>query len=207
MIINNSMDGKSTTQKHRGINRAEVHDGNQIFIFESEVKRGDEKGTCVFISHRSTDKKEAAAIAGYIKDCGLDVYIDVDDKGLQLATAKDDAQGIVDFIHKGLLQSTHILVLISDDTRESWWVPYEIGYGEKSGKQIASMMLVQDKVDAFPDYLKIVKRLFSIADFFDYVKELKHQRNPYGEICESAYPTNHPDKTGILQYIKEVESD
>ncbi len=100
----------------RGVNRAELKDGLSLALFEKQVNDGESTGTCVFISHRSTDKKAAAAIAGYIKDCGIDVYIDVDDEGLQLATINCDSEGIVTHIQKGLKASTHVLALISDDT-------------------------------------------------------------------------------------------
>lgn len=201
MINKDTMDGKFK-HRHRGINRAEVHDEIQKLLFENEVRNSDKDGVCVFISHRSTDKKEATTIANYIKDCGIDVYIDVDDEGLQIATIKEDPQEIVDFIHRGILQSTHILVLISDDTRKSWWVPYEIGYGEKSCKQIATMMLEQAEVDSFPDYLKIVKRIFSISDFLDYIKRLKRCQSRYGGVFEGNHPILLPDESEVSRCIK-----
>ena len=196
--------GVKSKQHHRGINRAEVHQGFHHTLVESKEIL-NKKGICVFISHRSTDKIEAAVIAEYIKNCGIDVYIDVDDKGLQIATIKNDAHSIVNYIHNGISQSTHILVLISDDTRESWWVPYEIGYGEKSGKKIASMMIEQDDVDAFPDYLKIVKRLFSVEDFIDYMKGLKRSQNRNVMLTENTYFNDLPDEAKISKYIKKVE--
>ena len=204
MIINKSTSSASN-KKVRGINRATIKGGINSRLLERKVDNKDSQGTCVFISHRSTDKKEAVAIANYIRDCGIDVYIDVDDNGLQIATVKDDSESIVNHIHNGLMLSTHILALISDDTRESWWVPYEIGYGEKSGKKIASMLLEQGEVDCFPDYLKIVERLFSVADFVDFVKKLVKSQSNYGGIFADTHPFKLPDTSIVSRYIKEVK--
>lgn len=201
MIIN---DSSGVNRKERGINRAEVKNELAISLFERKVEEGDSLGTCVFISHRSTDKDVAVDIAGYIRDCGIDVYIDVDDKGLQIATINNDSESIVNYIHEGLKQSTHVLALISDDTRDSWWVPYEIGYGEKANKKIASMLLEQDEVDFFPDYLKIVRRLYNTEDFIEFVKDLKRAQKVYGGIFESEHPIILPDISKVSKLIKEV---
>ena len=192
---------------NRGINRAEKLKDNSCSLFESYVRNDDEKGTCVFVSYRSADREQAVAIARYIKDSGIDVYIDVSDEGLQIATVEDNPQSVVNYIHNGLLQSTHILVLISDDTKESWWVPYEIGYGENAGKIISSMMLTDSEVESFPDYLKVFRRLFSVTDFLDYIRGLKNLRSRYGGMFEDTHPYELPDERLISGYIKEVGHD
>ena len=55
-----------------GVNRAESNNPISISIYENS--KGNQMKVCVFISHRSTDKKVAAEIAKYlkmlmIKDC------------------------------------------------------------------------------------------------------------------------------------------
>ncbi len=202
MIINESFQKNNTK---RGMNRAELKDGFPISIYEGYISKNDDLGTCVFISHKSTDTEVAAAIAAYIKDCGIDVYIDVNDEGLQIASQNNDSQEIVSHIQKGLRLSTHVLALISDDTKESWWVPYEIGYGDKAGKEISSMLLEQDEVDNFPDYLKISRRLFSIADFMDFITKLKRKKAGDVVISETAESLRLPDINKVSKYIKEVK--
>jgi hypothetical protein len=190
--------------KKRGINRAEIKDSLDSELFEKCIKEHDGRGTCVFISHRSTDKKEALEIANFFQDCGIDVYIDVKDQGLQVATQKDDPELIVKHIQDGLSLSTHVLVLISDNTRLSWWVPYEIGYGAKGNKKIASMLLENKEVDGFPDYLKIEKEICSVDDFIKFLLEVKRSSSPYGDLFENNN-VKLPDVSAVRRYIKEVK--
>ncbi len=184
----------------RGINRAEIK-GYGACIFEHHVENGDYEGTCIFISHRSSDKKAALTVSHYIRNCGIDVYIDLDDNGLQLATVKNDVQGIVNHIQDGLKKSTHLLVLLSEDTKESWWVPYEIGYAKKSGKSIASLML-KKYIDDFPDYLKIEKTIEHIDDFLKYVGEVKKKKEKYGGLFYEQKNISLPDSVILEEYIR-----
>jgi len=195
MIVNNTK---------RGINRAEINDPLVRAVYERQINNHDSQGTCMFISHRSTDKKEALAISNFIQDCGIDVYIDVKDEGLQIATQNDDPESIVKHIQKGLSLSTHVLALISENTRLSWWVPYEIGYGAKGNKTIASMLLANKEVEGFPDYLKIEKELCSANDFVAYVMEVRKSANPYGNLFENNN-VKLPDISAVKCYIKEVK--
>ena len=80
---------------------------------------------CVFISHKSEDSDTAKNIAELLQNAGLDVYLDVNDNGLQQATRKNDAEAIVKCIEKALACSTHILILVTENTEKSWWVPYD----------------------------------------------------------------------------------
>ena len=82
------------------------------------------------------------------------------DSGMVFSDRSLENLDIVDSIEKALKCSTHILVLVSDQTKESWWVPYEVGYSKKGKKKIASALLV-GYVDDFPDYLKIEETIKS----------------------------------------------
>ena len=85
----------------------------------------------------------------------MDIYLDLNDEGLQQATREQNVFKIVSHIEKALTTSTNILVLVTEKTKESWWVPYEIGYAKKGKKDIASLLL--KNVYDFPDYLEIEK--------------------------------------------------
>ena len=72
--------------------------------------------------------------------------------------------------------SSDLLCLISDKTRLSWWVPYEIGFADKQEIDIAVLKLKD--VEDIPSYLKAKKVLFNIGDFLQYISKL----GPYGSI-------------------------
>ena len=134
-----------------------------------KYKRGK---ICVFISHKSCDKDCAQRIGDYLNAHGLDVYLDLYDNGLQGATLRKDAKEIVRHIQMALDCSTHILVLISKETQQSWWVPYEIGYAKKGGRGIASIVCSNIEV---PDYLQIEHTMQTKNEFYRYVSDLQKQ--------------------------------
>lgn len=75
------------------------------------------------------------------------------DDDLQEAANSGNAAAITEFIERGLSNSTHIMCLVSASTVKSWWVSYELGFGKKSGKPLATLKL-KDTVQ-LPAYLEI----------------------------------------------------
>lgn len=126
---------------------------------------------CIFLSHISIDKAYTIAIAEYILDAGYNVYLDIKDQALQNAVVNGDSQKITDCIEKGITNCSHLLCLISNETSKSWWVPYEIGYGKKSKKNIATLT-IKDTTD-IPDYLKITQLLRGTKSLNQYLVGLK----------------------------------
>lgn len=150
---------------NRGCNLALENNYLNRILYESNSEK-----KCVFVSHKNEDIDTAKNIAELLQNAGLDVYLDVNDNGLQQATRKNDAEAIVKCIEKALACSTHILILVTENTEKSWWVPYETGYAKKSKKNIASILM--KKVENFPDYLKIERKLWNLRDLKQYIIEL-----------------------------------
>ena len=180
-----------------GINRALLSEDRRI-IFENCVASKEEKGKCVFISHKSSDIDAAQQVAEYLMDNDIDVYLDKLDAGLQKATRENDAQEIVNSINRALMCSTDILVLVSNQTQASWWVTYEVGYAKKGNKEIASALLTGN-VDGFPDYLKIERMIKGVSDFKNYVLELKGRDKRYGSLFE-----NVNESINLSKYTRSV---
>lgn len=131
-----------------GINRALQE--NRILAKASEYLGQP----CIFLSHISVDKAAVAEIARYITAKGdIDVYLDANDEALQRAASAGDAAKVTEFIERGISSSTHIMCFVSASTVNSWWVPYELGFGKKSGKPLATLKL-KGTVD-LPAYLEI----------------------------------------------------
>lgn len=137
----------------------------------SQLLHFNKKENCVFISYKKEDAQAAQAIGNFlINAVGIDIYLDTNDFELEEAVSEENDQKIVNSIRKGLSHSTHLLCLISDKTRLSWWVPYEIGVAETNGLDIASLKL--KNIDDFPSYLKIRKTLYNTDQFLRYVSEI-----------------------------------
>ena len=124
---------------------------------------------CVFISHRLADIDVAEAIANFLLETvGVNVYFSDDDDALQQAVETEDDAQIVTYIENGLATSTHLLGVISNRTKGSWWVPFEIGSGRQRGLEIAQQLL--EEVEYLPSYLTITKLLRDQDDLQKWVK-------------------------------------
>lgn len=150
---------------------------------------------CVFISHKKEDESAAIAIGSYLTDVvGINIYLDIQDCVLSEAVSASNDQKIVDSITQGLNYSTHLLCLISDKTKLSWWVPYEIGYADKQATNIAILKL--KNVEDIPSYLKIKKVIYNTDEFLRYVSGL----GPYGSLfAEKEYQYFSARTDGVLQ--------
>lgn len=161
---------------------------------------------CIFLSHATKDKNAVREIGEYIKKSGIDIYFDEEDSDLQravlLSTDNDDL--VTRCIERGLELSTNIFCIVSEDTKSSWWVPYEVGYGKRSSDKIATLLL--EDVNIIPSYLKIVPTIGDIYDLNIYLKELSpapvkkafqySSHNPEIELAEASY--DHP----LSNYMK-----
>ncbi len=129
-------------------------------------------GKCVFISHKKEDEDSAKAIGEYLmNEVNVDIYLDLYDIELKEAVSIENDKKIVESIKKGIGTSTHLLCLVSDKTRLSWWVPYEIGVASEHNKDITTLKL--KGVEEIPSFLKTERVLRSVRDFFDYTRQLE----------------------------------
>lgn len=144
----------------KGINRAKTIKKGHNRSYEL----GKKSKPCMFLSHKTLDKNMVREIGKYINNAGIDTYLDEKDIDLQKATNVSDDKVITNCIQEGLRNSTHVLCLLSDKTISSWWVPYEIGFGEKGDKEIAPIRL-KELTYQVPSYLRI-------REFIDNIDEL-----------------------------------
>lgn len=150
-----------------GINRALKHVFDSVAL---ESYAQNQNKPCIFLSHISVDKDAVREIGKYIRENGdVDIYLDENDRELQDAARLGNPYRVTEFIEKGLSYSTHIMCLVSENTSSSWWVPYEIGFAKKSGKDIASLML---KGAYLPDFLKICKILEGTKSLNNYIENI-----------------------------------
>lgn len=81
----------------------------------------------VFVSHRHADAALAASLATDIKSWGYDVWLDIWDPQLQSVPPGAHPAVIAAIIEMALLNSTHVLAVMTANTKGSSWVPYEYG--------------------------------------------------------------------------------
>lgn len=130
------------------------------------------KKPCIFLSHRSLDKDMVEIIGKYIMSKGIDIYFDKYDKNLQRADAEGNDEATTKCIQEGLKESTHVMCILSKITVTSWWVPYEIGYGENIAKDIFSLKLAELRKEDIPAYLRIRECLMGWSELDNYLLKL-----------------------------------
>jgi hypothetical protein len=98
----------------------------------------------VFISHRTQDDDKAKAIAYRLGQHNIPCYLD--DFDPRLRSSRQITSLLIDAIHK----CTHLMALVTNDTRESWWVPFEIGVARESPRRITTY---DNSTMTLPEYL------------------------------------------------------
>ena len=172
--------------------------GRNRALHENRIlaKALDDDEPCIFLSHISVDRAAARAIGAYIMaQGGIDVYLDMNDDDLQRAAAAGDAAAITAFIERGLSSSTHILCLVSQNTARSWWVPYELGFGKRSGKPLATLRLKDTELPAYLEISEIIQGTKSLNQYLTAIKSGLRKIAASGRLTESLVPhhtTNHP---------------
>ncbi len=135
-------------------------------------------GPCVFISYRSSDRRIALELAAAFDAAGLDYYIDVADAGLQAASASGDSEAVVKAIEEGIRRSTHLIGIVTEATKESWWVPFEIGSSRAAATAAGvepterTAYLVDRSVTVLPDYMKVSALLGLPADLSAWISKV-----------------------------------
>ncbi len=128
------------------------------------------KKQCVFISHKKCDEDEAVIIGRYITEVlKQNIYLDKYDPGLQNATQEEEDEIITEIIKRAIEVSDKMLCIISPSTINSWWVPYEIGYGDSKKLSIASVKIV-DSI-SMPSFLQIQKCIHDVEGLKIFLKE------------------------------------
>lgn len=123
----------------------------------------------VFISHKNTDQAVALRIQTALKSLQVEAYLDLLDD-----ITIDKGEALTQHIRTKLNECTDILVVLSENTKTSWWVPFEIGMAAQ--KDLPIVNYLQTGV-ALPDYLSYWPRLKTEADLAKYVsaKNKTHQ--------------------------------
>ena len=153
----------------KGSNRAETYKGYGVSSYRF-TESSFSTDICIFLSYIRIDRGIAVAIGDYIKNAGFDIYLDLNDQELERAVQANDAARITRCIEDGVNASSHLMCLVSEDTVQSWWVPYEIGFGKKGGKKIATLTLKDTRT--LPAYLAIGEVLRGTKSLNDYLIRL-----------------------------------
>ncbi len=115
----------------------------------------------VFISYQRIDEEKARSISAQLSAYGVKTYLDVMDPLLR------SEEFVTGRILLALEASTHLIAVVSQTTRSSWWVPFEIGVATHGARRITSYR--RDTTE-LPEFLKIWPFLQMDQQLRDYAR-------------------------------------
>ncbi len=118
--------------------------------------------TRVFISHKREDETAALRVSNRLRQHGVDSYVDVLDPHVEKA-----GDELSDYIRETLRTCSHLMAVVSESTKLSWWVPWEIGVATE--REAAISTFAGGRCD-LPAYLKKWPYLQTEADIDEYVR-------------------------------------
>ena len=119
----------------------------------------------VFISHKDADSLQALLLKRAFEDEGVSAYLDVLDSSIN-----GGGKTLTEHIKNQLNQCTDIIVLMTEATKHSWWVPFEIGMSAQIDMPTASYL--KENV-VLPSFLSYWPRLKTINDVSTYLSVRK----------------------------------
>lgn len=120
----------------------------------------------IFISHKRSDSTAAEKVARRLRiRHRIDCYLDVVDSPLSRA-----GEDLGNYLRQELGKCSHLLAVVSTATKDSWWVPWEIGVATEKDYPLGTFAHGRCEL---PDYLKKWPYLKSDADLDKYAEAAK----------------------------------
>ena len=135
----------------------------------------------IFISHKKEDEYAATRIANELRLLGVGFYLDVMDNN-----TTGSGKELTDHIRENLNDCTDIIVIMSNQTRYSQWVPFEVGMSAQLNMPTATFL--EENV-YLPEFLEFWPRLKYPSDIRKYVsvrRRYNFQRRSHFDSLEFA---------------------
>jgi hypothetical protein len=168
----------------KGLNKAQFLE-NLLWNIESKEVQSR---PCIFLSHKRDDKPSCRIIAEYLKNAEIDYYLDELDASLQHAASTGNPNLITESIKKGIRESTHMLVVVSEKTYTSQWVPFEVGYGhaaildkslevgQQDNKIKLSILTLKDISETpLPDFMQVGNIIRGTKSLNEYIARISNK--------------------------------
>ncbi|MBB3918108.1 toll/interleukin-1 receptor domain-containing protein (plasmid) [Rhizobium bangladeshense] len=153
----------------------------------------------VFVSHKKEDSGTASKVAERIKTNGIATYLDVIDDALA-----SDGPELADHIRKRMSECDQLVAVLSTATKDSWWVPWEIGVASEKDFRIASYA---EQYISLPSYLQKWPVLQTMSEVDLYCEYSKRNEQVTVRKMDEAYSADRKStifKSGIGDFHKEL---
>jgi hypothetical protein len=111
----------------------------------------------VFLSHSHKDKDLIEPAVAFLRSQGVKIYVDWMDEGMPDTVSGETAKKLKDRIK----QQKKFLVLVTENSKDSRWVPWELGYADstKGMDQIAALPVAENSDFTHNEYLNIYPKI------------------------------------------------
>ncbi len=140
----------------RGFSVANEHIGP--LQAKASAKYSWESEATVFLSHSHKDRELIEPTIAFLRSHGVKVYVDWLDEGMPDVVSGETAKKIKEKIQ----QQKKFLVLVTESSKDSRWVPWELGYADsKKGMEHIAAFPVAESTGNFQhnEYLEIYPRV------------------------------------------------
>ena len=124
----------------------------------------------VFISHKGEDIAISEAVGETLYSHGLFPYLDRWDQN-----ADGDSLELDEYLREVIRETPSIMAVITENTQQSWWVPFEVGVARETNSQIATFLSVQNgsgQVIHLPGYLRSWPILVGLSELRDWASSV-----------------------------------
>lgn len=149
----------------------------------------------VFISHKQEDANIAKGIYGYLTEKQIEAYLDVLDEQIV-----NDGEALTVHLKKKLNECSDILVVMSENTRYSQWVPFEVGMAAQTDKPTVTFL--QEYV-LLPEFLDFWPRLKELSDLDYYIETRQQFESNKRGVSESYY--EYSREMDISQFYEDLK--
>jgi hypothetical protein len=126
----------------------------------------------VFISHKLEDEELAAAVFEVLQERhGVACYLDKADDLLR--SLRRDPRALTSYLDGRLGQCSTLLAVVSDATKQSWWVPYEIGFLRAHDRPVA--VFDRAATERLPEYLYGWPVVYDVGGLAKYARWVKSE--------------------------------
>lgn len=130
----------------------------------------------VFISHKGEDIAISETVGETLYSYGLSPYLDRWD-----VNADGDSLELDEYLREVIRETPSIIAVITENTRQSWWVPFEVGVARETHSQIATFLSVESnsgQVIHLPGYLRSWPILVGLSELRDWASSVPRRSHP-----------------------------
>ena len=128
----------------------------------------EKRGKFIFLSHSHKDKDIIKPVIAFLRMSGINVYVDWLDETMPKFTSRETAEKI----QRKIKECDEFIVLLTENSKESKWVPWELGYsdGVKSLNKISILPIKRDLATKDSDFTGVeymhLYKVYKLEDLY-----------------------------------------